>query len=214
MEILLKKNNLKAVSRYNLRKRIKTNKKICHIIGSGESLNQTKNIIEKGDFVIGFNFSALSELDFDIYMIEFFGSNSKEISNIQFKVVEKFLKKSTILIFKHLIHKRNSIKYLLKNYKAYNFFVLKDVLLTCSSKLSHQFLCKKLLLKTGTFNQFSSSVIVALDIANSLNFDKIILHGVDLEGPYFFQDNTKFKDYLPFDSFNYEKLKKKKTTSS
>ena len=131
-------------------------------------------------------------------------------SNIQFKVVENFLKKSTILIFKHLIHKRNSIKYLLKNYKAYNFFVLKDVLLTCSSKLSHEFLCKKLLLKTRTFNQFSSSVIVALDIANSLNFDKIILHGVDLEGPYFFQDNTKFKDYLPFDSFNYEKLKKKK----
>ena len=122
LEILLQKNNLNVVSRYNLIKRIKTNKKICHIIGSGESLKQTKKIIEKNDFVIGFNFSALSELDFDIYMVEFFGPKSKEISDIQYKVVENFLKKSTILIFKHLIHERNSIKYLLKNYKAYNFF--------------------------------------------------------------------------------------------
>ena len=210
LEILLQKNNLNVVSRKNLIKKIKTNKKICHIIGSGESLKDTKKIIEKDDFVIGFNFSALSELDFDIYMVEFFGPNSKEISDIQLKVVKKFLKKSTILIFKHLIHERNSINYLLKNYKAYNFFVLKDVLLTCSSKFSHEFLCKKLLFKTRIFNQFSSSVIVALDIANSLNFDKIILHGVDLEGPYFFQNNTKFKDYLPFDSFNYKKLKKNK----
>ena len=211
IEILLKRHNLNVITRINLKKEINTNKKTCHIIGSGDSLNSTKKIIDKNDFVIGFNFSALSELNFDIYMIEFFGPNSKRLSDLQYKVVERFLKKSTIIIFKHLNHKRNSIEYLLGKYKKYQFYVLKDVLLNCTSKVSHEFICKKLLLKTKTFNQYSSSVIVALDIATSLNFDKIILHGVDLEGPYFFQNNTKLKEYLPFDSSNYKKLKKNKS---
>ena len=41
--------------------------KACHIIGSGYSLNDSKGKINNEDFVIGFNFAALANLDFDLF---------------------------------------------------------------------------------------------------------------------------------------------------
>tara|TARA_X000001036_G_scaffold439804_1_gene492412 strand:+ start:3227 stop:4063 length:837 start_codon:yes stop_codon:yes gene_type:complete len=199
------------LTKSNCKSLIKSKKKICHIIGSGESLNKTKSLIKKEDFVIGFNFSALSKLKFDVYMIEFYGSNCKKISDLQLKVINDFVSDSTKIILKHYTHKRNDFKYVKENYKNKKPLILKDILVNCYTKESHKFICKNLLLKTTIFNQFSSSVVVAIDLALNLDFDKIILHGVDLKGPYFFQGDNSLKKYMPFDSKNYKVLKKKNT---
>ena len=200
-----------VLTKSNCKEVINTKKRICHIIGSGDSLNRSKSLIMENDFVLGFNFSALAEFDFDLYMIEFYGENCKNISDKQLKVIERFLNPSAKIILKHSLHERNDFNYLRKNYRNKKLLILKEVLVKCLSVDSHKYICKKLLLKTGTFNQFSSSLIVALDIAFKLDFDKIILHGVDLEGPYFFQNNNYLKEFYPFDSINYKKLKNNKS---
>ena len=43
--------------------------KVCHIIGSGYSLNDSIAKIKKNDFVMGFNFAALANLDFDLFFL-------------------------------------------------------------------------------------------------------------------------------------------------
>ncbi|MAC42255.1 MAG: hypothetical protein CMJ05_10790 [Pelagibacterales bacterium] len=208
---LKKLKGFSILTKSNCKETINTKKRVCHIIGSGESLNKTKSLIKENDFVIGFNFSALAEINFDLYMIEFYGEKCKNISDKQLKVVEEFLDPSTTILLKHSLHKRNDFNYIRKNYINKELLILKDVLIRCLSIDSHKYICKKFLLKTETFNQFSSSVIVALDIAFKLEFDKIILHGVDLEGPYFFQKNNYLKEFYPFDSINYKKIENKRS---
>ena len=63
------------------------NNKVCHIIGSGYSLDFSKNKIKSNDFVIGFNFAALEKLNFDLYFFEFAGSNCRDISIKQREVL-------------------------------------------------------------------------------------------------------------------------------
>ena len=108
-----------VLTKSNCKEVINTKKRICHIIGSGDSLNRSKSLIMENDFVLGFNFSALAEIDFDLYMIEFYGENCKNISDKQLKVIERFLNPSAKIILKHSLHERNDFNYLRKNYRNF-----------------------------------------------------------------------------------------------
>lgn len=92
----------------------------CHIIGSGESLHESRTGIDEDDsFVIGNNFSCLSGLTFDLYFVEFGGPRCADIAATQVKALDHFaVQKSASVLFKNLWDKKNDIEYASRLYGA------------------------------------------------------------------------------------------------
>jgi hypothetical protein len=179
--------------------RIKSkNSKIAHIIGSGWSLNKTIDIVDKNDFVIGFNFSPLSKLDFDIYFIEFGGYKFSETSDFHRMLAEKIVIPSGGKVyFKNIWEKRNDVKYIKSHIKG-KYPLIKDYLVPCLSKDNIEQSLEVCLNNDSNFvTQIRSTAITSVFLAYYLGFRKIILHGIDFGGGYFFEhdDFDGNKDY-------------------
>lgn len=179
----------KIVTSYNLAKMFKK-KSICHILGSGYSLNDSLKIIDSdNDFVIGFNFSGLAYNYSDLYFIEI-AAEKNTISKAQFKLWNYLRKKSknTIFVFKNVSEGKNSVESINKLYKN-EILYLKDVILGINNPKSLNFFSNLVLGNSFiTQNQVQaiSSTIVSIAIAYKIGCKKIILHGIDFSGPHFY----------------------------
>jgi len=160
---------------------------ICHIIGSGSSLNNSKKIIGKNDFVIGNNFAALCELDYDLYFVEFGGRQIHEISKSHIDIVKKkVLNKTSAVYFKNLWEDKNDVEYIAKNWANYVSYI-KDYIVPCLSyERLEQVLRFSLNEKNKWLPQYTSTVITAVYVAYNLGYKHIVLHGVDFGGNYFY----------------------------
>ncbi|WP_027306750.1 hypothetical protein [Candidatus Pelagibacter communis] len=173
------------------KKKIKDSK-VCHIIGAGGSLNSSIDKISKKDFVLGCNLAVLADLNFDFYTIEF-ASNDKitEPKHItSYLVKRKLLKNNTVVIFKNLISEKIDRNFLKKTYqKSLNFIT--DYSWRCFNKKQLKFyLENKIFGKTEKFYQYNSTLVLLISIAYNLKFKKIILHGVDFGGKYFYSSKV------------------------
>ncbi len=175
----------------------------CHVIGSGWSLNETSKFISDDDFVIGFNQAAISGIRFDLYFVEFGSQQELEISEKQFKLIKEVVSEQTDLIFfKNVWARRNNLDYIRKNW-ANHVHYIQDIPTNCYNP---RFLRQSLdiFLKDDPIfmRQYSSTALTMIKLGKDLGFKKIILHGVDFGGEYFF-DTTDFEDennlrkYLP-----------------
>ena len=160
---------------------------ICHIIGSGWSLNESKKKINNEDFVIGFNQAALSGLSFDLYYVEFGGPSVEEISKKQIALIDEVVKKQTdLIIFKNIEEKRNDPAFI-KKYWGDKIFYMPDVQVPMYGEKYLEHTLKYLLVKNNRFlKQFCSSIIAGIGVAKNCGFKKIVIHGVDFGGAYFF----------------------------
>lgn len=164
------------------------NSKICHIIGGGYSLNYSKNKISKKDFVFGCNLSALEKINFDFYSVEF--ASTKKFYEPKFTVLNLIKKKlknqKTLIIFKNIASKEINRNFLKKNYQN-NVHFITEYSWRCFNLKQLQFYLKNYILKNrSNFYQYNSTIIFLILIAHKLNFKKIVLHGVDFGGKYFF----------------------------
>jgi len=162
--------------------------KIAHIIGSGWSLNKTIDLVDKSDFVIGFNFAPLSKLDLDIYFIEFGGYKFSETSDFHRMLAEKVVIPSGgNVYFKNIWEERNDVKYI-KNHIKGKYPLIKDYLVPCLSIDNIQQSLEVCLNNDSNFvTQIRSTAITSVFLAYYLGFRKIILHGIDFGGGYFFE---------------------------
>ena len=180
--------------------RIKSNNsKIAHIIGSGWSLNKTIGLVDKNDFVIGFNFSPLSKLDFDIYFIEFGGYKCSETSDFHRMLAEKVVIPSGgNVYFKNIWQERNDVQYI-KNHIKGKYPLIKDYVVPCISEDKIQQCLEFCLNSDSNFiAQICSTSITSIILAYFFGFRKIVLHGIDFSGGYFFEqkDFDGYKRYL------------------
>lgn len=174
--------------------------KICHIVGSGWSVEESKKIIssQPKDFVIGFNFSCLLGVKFDIYMLEFGGQACKEIAASQKKAFDRFVNKNnTTTLFKNLWEDKNDIKYAYNLYGDDVYYV-RDISIPCfHERYLPQSISKLFEKNVKYFMQFKSTVTTCISVARYLGFKEIVLHGIDFGGGYFF-DRAEYNDYELF----------------
>lgn len=163
--------------------------KVCHIIGLGATLNKSRDIIDfENDFLIGMNYGALAKnISYDLYIFEP-GNADIDETNIKTELLKTISSnKSTLTIIKN-ISGVLSFDIIEKYYKNIAPFV-KSIVIRCSSPLTLHYWLKRLLKNDGVyFRQYKSTIISAISLAVNAGFKKIVIHGLDFGGAYFFDD--------------------------
>ena len=176
------------------------NSSVCHIIGSGWSLNDSCQRINKNDFVIGFNFSALLKLQYDLYFVEFGGEKVADIAERHIALVDQNVLPCTDLIFfKNMWEDKNDPEFILKHW-APRAKLIKDFFSPClKANLLDQALSLCLEDKSDFLPQYCSTAITSIFVAYFAGFKDIVLHGVDFGGNYFFEEPSFVGDlkYAP-----------------
>lgn len=186
---------------------------VCHVIGSGYSLNKTKKIIHDEDFVIGFNQAALSGLSFNLYFVEAGSGRFEEVSKQQIQLIDDIVSKQTdLILFKNIWEDRNSIPFILHNWKNKVYYI-KDYVILCSKTGDVKESVEELLShKSRYLPQLTSTALTAIAFSDYLGFKKIVLHGVDFGGEYFFGaddfDGIKVNHLNPLNITLYNKASK------
>jgi hypothetical protein len=189
----------------------KHNNKICHIIASGSSVLTTTHIIDSSDYVIGFGFSWLLPIKYDLYLIEsasrdYIGADSlnlldnpKEINIASLKLCE--LRKSefpsTILCLKNILSDLVNKSEISAGSHKYIDMCLDEMSVIglggMYTKNQHYWNEEILTGDYSYFLQSETTATTAISIAYKMGFKKIIIHGLDGKGVHFF----KSKEYVP-----------------
>ena len=186
----------------------------CHIWGSGYSANLTKNAVKnkKNIFNIGINLSAILNLKFNFYFIENAQNNNLQLINIQKELIENILKPTNcVVVMKNIWQEKNDYKLALNTFKNHVSFVrdftiphfgdTDSIIHECTNKLFEK--------DDYYFKQSCTSIITAIIFAYNLGFKKIVLHGVDFGGGYFYDDVSENYDkkYIPIQRWSKKSLK-------
>lgn len=178
-----------------------TRQTVCHIIGSGWSLNESYTQALRDDaYVVGFNFAGLIELPYSAYFVEFAGPEIQELSQRQKALLDRRIRPITRNIyFKGLTLPRNDPAMALELFGAICRFT-QDLILPCLGPANLKATCRELLKQDKTYiRQYMSTTLTLIAIALHSGFKKIVLHGVDFGGSYFYE-HPKFhslEDLLP-----------------
>lgn len=183
----------------------------CHVLGSGWSLPDSLGSIGDRDFVIGINFSAIAYAKNNVYFVEFGGPGVDEIARAQIRLVDEVVRSHTdLVLFKNLWQEKNDFDYIVNNWGNRAYYV-KDYLIPCTSPTHlEDALTDALRWDPVYLKQYRSSVMTAIILAFHRGYRKIVLHGVDFGGSYFFDldDFTGLRHYRPPEKANpiaYEK---------
>ena len=176
----------------------------CNIWGSGYSASRSaeNKKFTTGSFDIGFSFSYLMELDFDLYFLENASEKISELVSIQKKGLREFLDlKKCKIIFKNILEEKNDLNYAIDEYSNLVSFA-RDIMVPhyINSNSVYKNTTQILLQKDPFyFRQSCSSVITSIIFARFLGFKDIVLHGVDFGGKYFFDlpEYDKFSGFKP-----------------
>ena len=175
----------------------------CHIWGSGSTADITKNFVkyEKNFFHIGFGFSCLLDIDFNFYFIENASKKNLDFLKVQNNALNKFIdNKKTILAFKNLWQEKNDMDLAYETYKDKALFI-RDLIIphyNASDFAINNTINKLLYDDPNYFRESCSSIITSIIFAKFLGFKKIVLHGVDFYGDYFFDKESYIKEYSEF----------------
>lgn len=175
----------------------------CHIWGSGSTADITKNFIkhERSFFHIGFGFSCLLDIDFNFYFIENSSKKNLDFLKVQNNALAKFIDtKKTILAFKNLWQEKNDMDLAYETYKNKTLFI-RDLIIphyNMSDFAINNTIDKLLHDDPNYFRESCSSIITSIIFAKFLGFKKIVLHGVDFYGDYFFDKGAYIKKYSEF----------------
>jgi hypothetical protein len=167
----------------------------CHIIAGGYSTIDSIKRIEKNDFIIGFNFSAVADLHFDLYFIEIASEREpyQEISRLQSELVNSIANnRISMIIAKNLWEGKIDKEMLLREYSS-DIKIIYDTHVPRLPYEQYPALAKglaKALIRPRPqwVVQYGGTVITCIQIASKLGFKRIVVHGLDFGGPYFYKD--------------------------
>lgn len=204
IEIYLRKKNINMVGPQNFNYISSKNYSHCNIWGSGLSsaISKHNKKLKNNAFNIGIGFSYLLNIDFNFYFIENAQKSQSELVNRQKKGIERFIDlKNCPILFKNIWEAKNDVNFAVESYKNIALFA-RDF--NISHYLNKKFIYEnslKILLNHDQkyFKQSCSSVITAIIFARYLGFKKIVLHGIDFYGGYFFDnpDYESLKEFTP-----------------
>lgn len=208
--LLLIANNRPYIKNSDIYKKI-DNKKICHVLGNGMSVNETIKNINDVDFVIAISSGGILPLKIDMLILELHPLT--DIGKISLKDNVKYIN----IIIDIVLRRNKKAIVFIKNLWRMNvspnlydpnkrLFVLHEMLCRFfpQTKIDSEFEDFLIDYIVNIENQYviqvASSVITAIIIAYKAGFEKIIIHGVDGGGAHFFH-NSKY------DTKEYEMLK-------
>jgi hypothetical protein len=172
-----------------LRKNRKCNR--IHIVGSGESVLETIEKVAPNDTIVTMNFGGLVCPSVDFYFIEFASERFEDVMTKQCNILKKIKNNSSgranRIIVKNLWSKENNLKSLQSIAKNLDAGVLEDFHVKSQSyeDLYNEF--NGYLSSNDTIApQCSSTVVYLVLLAVKSGFMDIVLHGIDLGGPYFY----------------------------
>tara|TARA_B100000949_G_C14268413_1_gene446147 strand:+ start:592 stop:1512 length:921 start_codon:yes stop_codon:yes gene_type:complete len=195
--------NMSELKEKILGKYVVKNDSVCHIIGSGWSLNNSQKRISPADYIIGFNQAAVSGLKFDLYFVEFGSLKEKETSLKQKKLIDEvILPQKGLVVFKNLWADRNEINFIVELWgRSVNY--VKDIPVNCyNPKFLLQSMSIFMKNDSEYIRQYSSTALTLVKYAKDIGFKKIVLHGIDFGGKYFFEaedfhNSNNLTNYLP-----------------
>ncbi len=177
---------------------------ICHIIASGSSVLDTISIINDKDTVIGFNFSALMPIKFDLYLIESASRSYNGPADLMGHDFPELTTKAQSLLIDNLKEDHPECKVILKNILSpminmseiqsqkhlYIDFFLDELNICGLGRFyeNNKILCLQEML-FGEYDfilQSETSALTAINIAIKTGFKKIIIHGMDGGGNHFY----------------------------
>ncbi|WP_053155095.1 hypothetical protein [Pseudomonas sp. Pf153] len=164
--------------------------RVCHILASGWSLNHSFDSIDRANaFVIGFNFSFLKCKDPDLHFVE-----NASVKNLRFFVntyqmhfaLEKFnVFSNSKVVFKNLSELKNSIGLIGMLYSGKALFI-KDRHFRIFGSKGVAPVVAQMCADSRHLPQAVSSVVGLVILAKTMGFKKIIVHGLDFQGPHFY----------------------------
>ena len=167
-----------------------SDKPVCHVLGSGWSLNESYQLIDrKSSFLVGFNFSFIKCSDPDIHFIEnastadarFFINTMDHYAGLErYQVFDK-----TNVVFKNMSELKNTIK-VIKWVYAKKAYYIKDKHYRIFSNKSLRPTLIEMLRQKNCLPQAVSSAISLIFFARQSGCRTIVLHGVDFYGPHFY----------------------------
>ena len=164
---------------------------VCHIIGSGWSLLNSLYKVSPNDYVIGFNYSGMCDLSFDLYIAEFGGYSVSNASFDHLKIATQLSKtdNNTLILFKNIWQDKNEIPFLNK-YWVGNASFVRDRIYPLPRKQHLSRVLNMMLNDTSRFfPQCVSTVIFSIILAYKAGFTSVVLHGVDFGGQYFYESD-------------------------
>jgi hypothetical protein len=173
--------------------------KTCHIIGGGWSLNHSIDKIDCDDFVIGMNYAALAEIKFDLYFIEQ-GLCDENETRLRVDFLDNVISKQAKKIYFKNTYGPYGMEYVMKNYAGKVNF-LRSFAIHCSNEKNLSRTMESLLEYDPKYmRQYRSTIISSIAIAKNIGFKKIVIHGLDFGGKYFYEETLSSKEkrkYLP-----------------
>ena len=162
---------------------------VCHIIGSGWSLTESLAKVLPNDYVVGFNYSGLCDLAFDLYIAEFGGFSVSNASFDHLKIAKELScrAKPPFIVFKNIWEGKNDLDFINEHWVELAWFVLDRIYPL--PRLIHLRKALKLMLndKSHFFPQCVSTIVFTILLAYKSGFKTIVLHGVDFGGRYFYE---------------------------
>lgn len=173
-----------------------SNNKICHILASGWSLNESYDLIDKdSSFIIGFNFSFLKCKNPDLHFIENASLMNKNfLENTiyhYYGLKSRDIFSKTKVVFKNLSEYKNSVKLIRILYSKQAMYV-KDKHFRFFSKESIPGILDIILSEKKNLPQSISTVLSMVFLARLLGFKKIVIHGLDFYGNHFYGEDLKY----------------------
>jgi hypothetical protein len=163
---------------------IKLKNGICHIIATGHSAIASYNagIVSENDYIIGFNFAGFLPYEYDLYICEDVKIDRRTV--VLKELLKKCIKPQTKTIFKNA-YSINTVV-LAKYYKNANFAIVWDKPIRTNDK--NKIINNLFKFPSCFMKQHGSTVITATMIAYHSGFKKIIIHGLDFQGPHIFHN--------------------------
>lgn len=166
----------------------KKKSQVCHVIGSGWSLNESLRQIASQDFVIGFNYAAISDIDFDAYFFEFGGQKVKEISKNHLALArDRLIDKTNLMYFKNIWEVKNDTDFISSNWMGLARPVMDHLYVMLDKRHLRQTITDCLEDQSEYIPQICSTVVTAVVLAHQAGFERIVIHGLDFGGQYFYE---------------------------
>jgi hypothetical protein len=158
---------------------------VCHIVGSGWSLVDSMSAVRSGDYVVGYNLAALSGMNFDAYYSERANRRVPGINSFYREMLG--LAKVRNPYVKNL-YERGASPEVINFHIKDGAIPLKTFNVGGYFKRGEERALANYLLDGGGpfFLQYRSSLMLLIVIYAKLGFRRILLHGHDLSGPYYF----------------------------
>ncbi len=171
----------------------------CNVWGSGWSVKNSmlSSHVGGNTYDIGFGFSCLNDVKYNLYFIENASPAMSGLVSAQKSALHKFVvRHGCPIIIKNLWQEKNDIDYAATAYEDLPVFFGRDLIVPHKlNTISSYRRYSNILIQYDDlyFRQACSTVLTAIIFAINKGFTKIVVHGIDFGGGYFFDSDPTFR---------------------